>query len=170
MKSFSLVAVALLYLTGLAVADEKSVPLAGEAQSLGSLPETAWLSEPIAVALEAKELGGKRDDKLRLALRFRPEKDAAKGTFTFGLVDADKKDGTVIHRPFSGTFELTEKDGKRVLSLSIDEGAKKQTLLIPYSLDGKKLIFPKGVSVEGWEAQGVKVYLATDKAVSLSAR
>jgi hypothetical protein len=57
------------------------------------------------VAVEAKELGGKKDDKLRLAIRLRPEKDAAKGTFVVGLVPPDDKDGTVIHRPFSGKFE-----------------------------------------------------------------
>jgi hypothetical protein len=65
---------------------------------------------------------------------------------------------------------VTEKEGKRVLTLSVEEGAKKQTLLIPYSLADKKLTFPKGVAVEGWEAQGVKVYLSTDKAVDFSAR
>jgi hypothetical protein len=151
-------------------ADEKKPSLAEDAKSLVSLPETAWLSQPIAVAVEAKALGGKKDDKLRLAIKLRPDKDAAKGSFVLGLVNAEDKDGTVIHRSFNGTFELTEKEGKRFLNLNVDEGAKKQTLPILYSLADKKLTFPKGVTVEGWEASGVKVYLSPDKSIDFSAR
>ncbi len=170
MKPIRLSLSVVLCLCGLATADEKKPSLVEETKVLASLPDTGWLSEAVPVALEAKELGGKKDDKLRLAIRFRQEKEGAKGTFTFGLAQPDDKDAKVIHRPLSGKFELTEKEGKRVLVLAVEEGAKEQTVRIPYALKGKQLTFLKGIVVEGWEKQGVKVFLNTDKTINLGAR
>ena len=170
MKPFPIVLVVLLYLGGLGAADEERPSLAEHARLLGTAPETGWLSEAVPVALEAKELGGIKEDKLRLAVRFRPDKEGAKGAFVFGLAQPSAMNAKVIHRPLSGKYELTEKEGKRVLTLSIEMGAKVQSVAIPFTLEGKKLTFPKGVTVKGWESQGVNVYLSIDKEIGFAAK